>query len=59
MAQQSKSAGAGIFIVIAIAIGTGIGSAIGQPSIGVVAGMAAGIAIATVLWLRDRKRLGR
>ena len=47
MAQQSQSAGAGIFIVIAIAIGTGIGSAIGQPS------------IATVLWLRDRKRLGR
>lgn len=58
MANQTQSIGGGIFIVIAIAIGTAIGVAEGQPSIGVIGGALVGIAIAVVVWLRDRKRTG-
>ena len=59
MSDQPQSRGAGIFIVIAIAIGTAVGTAMGQSSLGLVAGIAAGSAIAVLLWLRDRKRIGR
>jgi UDP-N-acetylmuramyl pentapeptide phosphotransferase/UDP-N-acetylglucosamine-1-phosphate transferase len=59
MTDQSQSRGGGIFIVLAIAIGTAIGTAMGQPSAGVLAGAVIGGAIAILLWLHDRKRLGR
>ena len=58
MAKEQQSIAGGIFIVIAILIGTIAGAASGQPSIGVIAGAAAGIAIALVIWLRDRRRIG-
>lgn len=58
MANQTQSIGGGIFIVIGIAIGTAIGTAEGQPTMGVIGGALAGIAIAVVIWLRDRKRTG-
>lgn len=58
MAKQTQSVAGGIFIVIAIFAGTIAGAASGQPSIGVVAGAAVGIVLATLLWLRDRRRIG-
>jgi membrane associated rhomboid family serine protease len=58
MSDQPQSRGAGIFIVLAIAIGTALGAAKGQPSAGIVGGTAVGVAIAILLWLRDRRRTG-
>jgi UDP-N-acetylmuramyl pentapeptide phosphotransferase/UDP-N-acetylglucosamine-1-phosphate transferase len=58
MANQTQSFGGGIFIVIGIATGTAIGTAEGQPTIGVIGGGLVGIAIAVIVWLRDRKRIG-
>jgi hypothetical protein len=58
MATEPQSLGGGIFIVLSIAIGTAIGAALHQPSIGVVAGIAVGTAIAIFVWLRDRKHIG-
>ena len=46
----------GFFIAVAVIAGGVIGARLGQPSIGVLAGAAAGIALAVVLWLVDRKR---
>lgn len=59
MTDQPESRGAGIFIVLAIMICTAIGAAIGQPSAGMVSGIAIGASIALLFWLRDRKRAGR
>jgi len=59
MSDQPQSRGAGIFIVLAIAIGTAVGTAMGQSSAGLVGGIAVGSAVAVLLWLRDRKRVGR
>ena len=58
MAKETQSLSGGIFIVIGIAIGIAIGAVEGQPTIGVIGGALAGIAIAIVIWLRDRKRIG-
>lgn len=41
------------FLVLAGAIGGGF---LGQPSIGLLAGLGLGIAIAIILWLRERGR---
>ena len=46
----------GFFIAIAVVAGAVIGSRLGQPSIGFLAGGAAGIALAVLLWLADRRR---
>ncbi|MDB5719308.1 MAG: hypothetical protein JWM38_2735 [Sphingomonas bacterium] len=47
---------AGFFIAAAVMVGAVIGVIVGEPSIGVLAGVASGIAIAVLLWLRDRRR---
>jgi hypothetical protein len=51
---QSVQAG-GFIIAAAILLGTVGGIIVGQPSIGFLAGAAAGTLIAALLWLRDRK----
>lgn len=51
----SSPRGAGFLIALSLAIGTGIGIAYGQPTIGLLAGVAAGVLIAVVLWLADRR----
>lgn len=57
MSQSQPPARAGGFIIAAaILIGTVGGGLMGQPSIGFLAGTAAGILAALALWLRDRRR---
>ncbi len=57
MSQSQPPARAGGFIIAAaILIGTVGGGFLGQPSIGFLAGTAAGILAALALWLRDRRR---
>ena len=53
--QQNSRAGGSILALSIIAGAVG-GIILGQPSIGFLAGAAAGILIALLLWLRDRKR---
>lgn len=53
--QTNRSTGSGAIIALLILAGVIIGGLLGQPSIGMLAGLAAGIAIAIFLWLRERK----
>ncbi len=46
----------GALIAIAILVGAVVGIAWRQPSLGVVAGLAAGIALALLVWLVDKRR---
>lgn len=54
--QAPRKAGraGGSIIAIAIIAGAVIGIMAGQPSLGFVVGAAIGIAIALMLWLKDR-----
>jgi len=45
----------GALIALSILAGAGIGVALGQPSIGVVGGTTVGVAIAILIWIKDRK----
>lgn len=56
MTQKRKSAGTGggIFIAIFMLIGTAIGIYAGQPSIGLLGGVGAGIVAAGLYWLLRR-----
>jgi hypothetical protein len=44
----------GLFIALGAIGGTVVGLFAGQPSIGLLVGLAAGVAAAVVLWLRSR-----
>jgi hypothetical protein len=55
MTKPNASRAAGFFIAVALILGAIIGTAAGQPSLGVVVGAALGAAIALVLWLMDRR----
>ncbi|HYC65164.1 MAG TPA: hypothetical protein VEC14_10570, partial [Reyranellaceae bacterium] len=55
MANKSPKAG-GFLWMAAIMIGAAAGIATGQPMLGVLAGTAAGAAIAIAVWLADRRR---
>ncbi len=48
--------GAGAIIALLIIGGAILGGLKGQPSIGLLVGAAAGVAIALLLWLRDQRR---
>ena len=48
----------GSLLALSIIVGTIAGSVAGEPSMGFVVGAAAGVLIAVLLWLRDRKRGG-
>ena len=57
MNQPTRSPQAGGAILAGAIIAGAIGGLIvGQPSIGFLAGLAIGAVIATLLWLRDRRR---
>lgn len=58
MAREPQSAAGGAFVALAIFIGAIVGTIQGQPTIGVLGGVAAGIVIAAAIWLRDRRRVG-
>jgi hypothetical protein len=49
----------GFFLALAIVVGVLVGNHFGQPSIGFLGGMAAGAAIALLLWIADRRRDAR
>lgn len=55
-APQTNSQAGGFVIAAAIIAGVVGGAIAGQPSMGVIAGAAVGIALATWIWLRDRAR---
>ncbi len=46
----------GALIAIAILVGAVVGIAYRQASLGVVAGLAVGIALALLIWLADKRR---
>jgi hypothetical protein len=55
MAENPRSpAGGGIFIVLGVAGGVVVGRLYGQTSIGLIAGLSLGVALATLIWWRGR-----
>lgn len=57
MAQRTRSTqAAGFILAISILGGSVAGSIVGQPSIGFLAGLGAGVAIAILFWLNERRR---
>jgi hypothetical protein len=59
MAATPPSPNAGGFLIAgAILVGAIVGVVLHQPTIGILAGTALGIAGALIVWLRDRARRG-
>jgi hypothetical protein len=57
MSRQTRSTqAAGFILAISILAGAVAGAIVGQPSIGFLAGLAAGIAISVLFWMSDRRR---
>jgi hypothetical protein len=57
MSQRTRPAqAAGFILAISILAGALAGAIAGQPSIGFLAGLGAGIAISLLYWLSDRRR---
>lgn len=46
----------GAILAIAIIAGVVVGILVGQPSIGFLAGTAAGVLLAILIWLNDRRK---
>jgi uncharacterized membrane protein len=56
MSQRVRPAqAAGFILAISIMAGAVAGAIVGQPSIGFLAGLAAGLLIAVLFWLNDRR----
>ena len=57
MTRRTRSTqAAGFILAISILGGAVAGSIAGQPSIGFLAGLAAGVAVAILYWLIERRR---
>ncbi|MEO7178082.1 MAG: hypothetical protein ABIW83_04505 [Allosphingosinicella sp.] len=57
MSQSTRSAqAAGFILAISILAGAVAGVIVGQPSIGFLAGLGAGVTITLLFWLNDRSR---
>lgn len=54
--DRKDPTGAGAIIAFLIIGGAITGGLMGQPSIGLLVGAALGVAIAIILWLRDRRK---
>ncbi|MGE4323825.1 MAG: hypothetical protein AB7E60_12465 [Sphingobium sp.] len=52
--KRKTPTGSGAIIALLILVGTIGGGMMGQPSIGLLAGTAAGIVIALLIWLKER-----
>ena len=52
---RANKKGGGVFIVLALVIGVIAGIVLGQPSVGMAAGLGFGVAIALFVWLWDRR----
>lgn len=59
MADRPGPQAGGFLIAVAVMAGTIVGGLLGQPSIGLLAGLALGSAAAVALWLVDRRKAGR
>jgi hypothetical protein len=57
MAEGSKNAQAGgVILAFSILAGTVGGLIVGEPSIGLLAGVGAGLLLALLFWLNERRR---
>ncbi|HEX8466561.1 MAG TPA: hypothetical protein VF620_02005 [Allosphingosinicella sp.] len=57
MSKRTRSSqAAGFILAMSILAGAVAGAIVGQPSIGFLAGLAAGVAIALLFWLNERRR---
>ncbi len=56
MSNSPAPRASGFFIALAVVAGALIGARLGQPSIGVLAGIGGGVLLALLLWLIDRRR---
>jgi hypothetical protein len=57
MAKENRSTqAAGFILAMSILAGAVAGTIVGQPSIGFLAGLAAGAAISILFWLAERRR---
>lgn len=56
MAPRKNALGGGCLLTLGIFAGVGAGIAYGQPSIGFLAGTAAGLLLLLLVWLVDRRR---
>jgi hypothetical protein len=54
--RPRSSQAAGFILAMSILAGALAGAIVGQPSIGFLAGLAAGVAIALLFWLNERRR---
>ncbi len=54
-APPKSKKGGGVFIVLALVVGVIAGIVLGQPSVGMAAGLGFGVAIALFVWLWDRR----
>lgn len=52
--KRAGQFGGGVFLAIGPFIGLAAGAALGQPSIGLLGGIAAGIILAVIIWLVNR-----
>lgn len=59
MADPKNPSAAGALLALAVVAGALIGAIYSQPTIGTLAGFAVGVAITIVLWLRERRRIGK
>lgn len=56
MSSPPPQRAAGAFIALSVVAGMLIGVMAHQPTIGILGGTAAGVVVALILWLQDRKR---
>lgn len=57
MSQRTRSTqAAGFILAISILAGAVAGAIVGQPSLGFLAGLGTGVAIAILFWLNERRR---
>ncbi len=53
--SQRSDSGGGFVLAVSLMIGTIIGLVAGQPSLGFLAGLVVGAAIAVMIWLKGRR----
>jgi len=54
--RNSEARGGGIFMAVGTLGGAILGGLLGQPSAGLLIGLASGVGIGVILWLADRAR---
>jgi UDP-N-acetylmuramyl pentapeptide phosphotransferase/UDP-N-acetylglucosamine-1-phosphate transferase len=55
MTKRPPPRGGGVLIAFGLVAGAGVGAALGQPSLGLLAGFGIGVVLAIVLMLGDRR----